>query len=205
MLSNKAIVCRLYSGILVVIWILAPYAILQHVEIREVLWMPQTAIDKAIPVCFSAVWVYFSFYLLLAIVGLTVEKKYFIRYLYTIGWATAVCHAFFLFLPNGAERSEIPAGAGNWLYQWLIAVDKPRNAMPSLHATLSVIAAIAVQKSALFKPALKVVTWLWVVAIFWSTIALRQHVVIDLAVASVIAPLAWFFVGRSAEMKYHGV
>ncbi|MFT5906567.1 MAG: hypothetical protein ACI9E1_002177, partial [Cryomorphaceae bacterium] len=64
MLSTKQITCRVYSGILVVIWILAPYAILQHVEISPVLWMPALAIDKAVAVFFPSIWLYYSFYLL---------------------------------------------------------------------------------------------------------------------------------------------
>jgi len=164
-----------YSGILVVIWILAPYSILQHVEIFPVLWMPQLSIDKAIAVNFQSMWFYYSYYLLLGLVGLTVEKKIFIRYLYTVGWVTAVSHLFFLFMPNGVSRAEIDIDSAPWLYQILAGLDQPRNAFPSLHASLSVVAAIATQSSIHFSKWSKLIVWLWVIAIFWSTIALRQH------------------------------
>lgn len=209
MLSAKDIVCRMYCGILVVIWILAPYAILQNVSIRSILWMPETELDKAIPVCFWGLWLYVSFYLLLGIVGLTLEKRVFIRYLYTIGWATMVAHMIFLFVPNGVSREDIDPDSSPWLYQLLVSLDKPRNAFPSLHACLSVIAALAVQASvfskfsSLPKFLIKSGTWLWVAGIFWSTIALRQHVLLDLLSGTLIAILVWRVMRDSFEMEYH--
>ena len=196
---------RVYCGILVVIWILAPYAILQHVEIFPVLWVPQLEIDRAISLYFEAIWVYYSLYLLLALAGLTVEKKLFIQYLYTIGWVTAVSHAVFLFVPNGVLRSEIDRETAPAMYQFLVGLDLPRNAMPSLHASLAVVAAIAIQLSDVFPKWSKLLVWLWVVGILWSTIALRQHVSLDLISGAVIAVIVWWRVSTSSELKYHGV
>lgn len=197
--------CRVYSGILVVIWILAPYSILQNVEIFPVLWMPQLGLDRAIPVSFEGMWFYYSYLLLLVLVGLTVEKEIFIRYLYTVGWVTAVSHAFFLFMPSGVSRAEIDVGSAPWLYQLLVSADQPRNAFPSLHASLSVVAAIAAQYSRHFPKWGKPVVWLWVIGIFWSTIALRQHVSLDLLGGSIVAVLVWWVMPKTREMKYHGV
>ena len=202
MLSAKDIICRVYCGILVVIWVLAPYAILQQVEIFPVYWMPELAIDRAIPVNFTAIWVYFSFYLLLGLVGLTLNKRLFVRYMYTIGWSTLVAHMVFLFFPNGATRDAIEIDSAPWIYQLLVSADLPRNAFPSLHATRSVIAALAVQASAT-NIALKSLTWLWVLAIFWSTIALRQHVSLDLIAGSLVAIIVWRWMKNSWEMKHH--
>jgi len=167
--------------------------------------MPELALDEMIPLCFASIWVYFSFYLLLGMVGLMVEKKMFIQYLYTVGWVTLVSHMVFLFLPTGVMRTEVDIENAPWIYQLLANVDEPRNAAPSLHASLSVVAAMAVQCSTRFKLPVKLFTWLWVIAIFWSTIALRQHVSICLISGSVLAVAVWFIVGRSSEMKQHGV
>ena len=197
--------CRVYSGILVIIWILAPYGILQHVEIFPVVWMPQLAIDRMIPVCFQSIWFYYSYYILLGVVGLCLEKKLFIQYLYTIGWVAAVSHAFFLFIPNGVLRTDIDYESAPAFYQALVYLDMPRNAMPSLHASLSVVAAIAVQLSGRFPSWSKLAVWLWVLGVFWSTIALRQHVSLDLIAGTVVAVLVWWRVSNSSELKHHGV
>lgn len=205
MLSAAQIMCRVYSGILVVIWILAPYAILQHVEIFPVQWLPQLALDRAIPVFFPGIWVYFSYYILLGLVGLTVEKKIFITYLYTVGWVTAVSHAVYLFMPSGVSRSDIDLESAPAIYQLLISLDLPRNTMPSLHASLSVVAAIAVHFSKVFPHYCKPLIWLWVLAIFWSTIAVRQHVSLDLIAGGGIAAIVWWRVSKSSELRHHGV
>ena len=205
MLSAKQVMCRVYCGILVIIWILAPYSILQRVEIFPVMWMPELALDSAIPVCFEGVGLYYSYYLLLGMTGLVVEKRLFIQYLYTIGWVTAVSHAFYLFMPNGVLRSDIDYEAAPIFYQMLVSVDLPRNAMPSLHASLSVVAAIGVQLSGNFPKWSKPLVWFWVLGIFWSTIALRQHVSIDLMVGSLVAVVVWWRVSMSSELKHHGV
>jgi membrane-associated phospholipid phosphatase len=167
--------------------------------------MPQFAIDRAIPVYFPSIWIYYSFYLLLGLVGLTVEKKLFITYLYSVGWATAVAHAVFLFMPNGVSRSDIDFQTAPACYQFLASLDLPRNAMPSLHASLSVIAAIAVQFSRIFPRWTKPLVWLWVLTIFWSTIAIRQHVSLDLIAGGIIAAIVWWRVSKSSELKYHGL
>ncbi len=205
MLNTKQIMCRVYSGILVVIWILAPYVILQHVEIFPVIWMPQLSFDEAIPVYFQSIWFYYSFYLLLGLVGLLVEKKVFIQYLYTIGWVTAVSHAFFLFMPNGVSRADIDIQTAPAMYQMLVSIDQPRNTLPSLHASLSVVAAIAIQFSINFPKWSKLLIWLWVLVIFWSTIALRQQVSLDLVCGGIIAAIVWWRVSLSNELKHHGV
>ncbi|MGJ8654955.1 MAG: phosphatase PAP2 family protein [Akkermansiaceae bacterium] len=174
-------------------------------EIFPVLWMPELGFDKAIPVYFDSIWVYYSFYVLLGLVGLIVEKKLFLQYLYTVGWVTAVSHAFFLFMPNGVLRTDIDFESAPAFYQHLASWDSPRNAFPSLHASLSIVAAIAVQFSRNFAKWMKPLVWLWVVAIFWSTIALRQHVVVDLVAGAIIAVIVWWRVSESGELKHHGV
>ncbi len=205
MLTRENIIGRIYCGILLVIWILGPYLILQKVEIFPVIIIPEMAIDRAIPVCYPGVWVYYSFYILLGWVGLSVEKPIFIRYLYTVGWVALVSHMIFLFFPNGVARTDIVAANAPWYYQMLAMVDEPRNALPSLHASLSVVAAIAVQSSSRFSGLIKCCVWLWVLAIFWSTIALRQHVMLDLLAGSIVAVSVWRVVGNSREMSAHAV
>ncbi len=205
MLSVRELVCRVYCGVLVVIWILAPYGILQRVDVFAVTWMPELALDRMVPVCLGGVWVYFSYCFLLVLVGLGVEKRLFVHYLYAIGWVAAVSHAVFLFFPTGVMRSEVDVGGAPVLYRVLVFLDLPRNALPSLHASLSVLAGMAVHFSVVYGGWVKFFVWLWVGGIFWSTMALRQHVVLDLLAGGVLAVVVWFVVGRSGELRHHGV
>ncbi len=174
---------------------MAPYLLLQRFAIRDVWWIEPTAFDRAIPVSFHGLWFYFTYYLLLAVVGLSVRKPVYLRFLLTVGWTVLVAHMVFLFVPNGVSREEIPLENAPFFYEVILAYDEPRNAFPSLHAALALIAGLAVSRCCRYHPVARLFVWLWVLGIFWSTIALRQHVVLDLIGGTIVAVGAWFFVG----------
>ncbi|MGJ8671754.1 phosphatase PAP2 family protein [Rubritalea sp.] len=193
--TYKDLLRRVYSGIVLVIWIMAPYMLLQRFAIREVYWLEPTAFDRWIPMNFYALWFYDTFFLLLALVGLSARWPVALHYFLTIGWATMVAHMVFFFFPNGVSREEVPLDQAPFFYELLLAYDAPRNAFPSLHAALAVIAGLAASQCSRFQPVARCLIWLWVLGIFWSTIALRQHVVVDLIGGTLVAVGAWFFVG----------
>lgn len=189
---------RVYSGILVVIWIAAPYCLLQQVAIREVIWVQPGAIDRMIPVNFWALWVYFSYFALLGWVGLALERRLYLRFLVTVGWVTLVSHMVFLFVPSGVDRGMIDADGAPTLYRWMVAVDQPRHAFPSLHASLSVVAGLGIWASRRYGMLVKGLVWMWVFCIFWSAIALRQHYLVDLLSGGGLAGVVWWIVGRNS-------
>ena len=190
----KDLLRRVYSGVILVIWIMAPYLLLQQFAIREVYWLKPSAFDRAIPVNFYALWFYFTYYLLLAIVGLSVSKTVYLRFLLSVGWAVLVAHMVFFFFPNGVSREGVSLESAPIFYEFLLFYDEPRNAFPSLHAALAVIACLAVCQCCRYHPIARCFVWLWVVGIFWSTIALRQHVSLDLIAGAVVAVCSWYFV-----------
>ena len=187
---------RAFSGAILVIWILAPYLLLQQFAIRDIWWLQSTAFDDTIPINFHSLWFYYTFYLLLGTVGLVTERPVYLCYLYVIGWTAMVAHMTFLLIPNGLSRMEIHLPDAPIYYQWLANMDAPRNAFPSLHVALSVVAGIAACVSCRFNLVAKIGVILWIVGIIWSTIALRQHVIIDGIAGAVIAFIVWPVVGR---------
>lgn len=187
---------RVFSGAILVIWILAPYLLLQQFAIREIWWLQPTVFDNAIQINFQSIWIYYTFFLLLGVVGLFVERRIYLRYLYVIGWTTMVAHMVFLLFPNGLSREGINLTTAPIYYQWLVGFDAPRNAFPSLHVALSVVAVIAAWASKRFHILFKVGLIIWVIAITWSTIALRQHVIIDGIAGACIASIVWLIVGK---------
>ena len=98
--SCENILRRIFSGAILVIWIIVPYALLQQFSIREIWWLEPTAVDKSIPLNYYALWPYYTFYLLLAIVGLHTERSIYLCFLYTIGWSTMVAHMIFFLFPR---------------------------------------------------------------------------------------------------------
>ncbi len=197
----KNLLRRVFSGIILVIWILAPYVLLQQFAIREIWWLQPTAFDNAIPINFHSLWFYYTFYLLLGVVGLFIERPVYLRYLYVIGWTTMVAHMIFLLIPNGLSRMEIHLPDAPVYYHWLATCDAPRNAFPSLHVALSVVAGIAACASKRFNLAAKIGVILWILGIIWSTIALRQHVIIDGIAGTAIAIIVWWIVGKVSRRE----
>jgi len=182
---------RVYSGVLVVVWIVAPYCLLQQVAIRGVWWIEPSGFDEIVEINFYALWVYFSYFLLLGWVGLSLEKPLYLRFLVSVGWVALVSHMVFLFVPSGVSREVSGLEEGPMIYRWLVGVDLPRNAFPSLHASLSVLAGLGGMCSKRFVTAVKAIVWVWVLIVFWSAIALRQHYTIDLIAGGVLAIIVW--------------
>ncbi|MGB6219975.1 phosphatase PAP2 family protein [Haloferula sp.] len=193
----KTIQRRALSGGLAVLWIIVPYGLLQQIAIREVLWVTPSGFDLAVPVNFHSLWFYFSFYGLLGWVGLGVEDAVYRRYILSVAWTAFFSHLVFLLVPNGVTREAIDARSAPIAYQWLALADEPRNAFPSLHASLSILAGLAASRSRKIHFPLKVLAWLWVLGIFWSTIALRQHYAVDLISGGGLALAVWWVIGRA--------
>ncbi|MFC7337022.1 phosphatase PAP2 family protein [Haloferula chungangensis] len=187
---------RSLTGILTVLWIIVPYGLLQHIAIREILWVKPSAFDLAIPVNFHSLWFYLTFYGLLGWIGLVIDDRSFKRYIRSIWWTALISHIVFFLVPNGVTREAIQADSAPLVYQWLVAADQPRNAFPSLHASLSVLAGLAANASSSLHPTLKIAAWIWIVGILWSTIALRQHYAVDLISGSILATITWWLVSR---------
>ncbi len=198
--ASQEILRRIYSGAILVIWIILPYALLQHVEVREIWWIEPTAVDQWIGIHFQGVWLYASFYLLLALTGLSVERRVYLKYLYAVGWTAMAAHMIFLIIPNGLSRNGLEAESAPALYHLLVALDAPRNAFPSLHVALSIVAGLAVQASLRFQIGFKLFVWLWVMGIIWSTIALGQHVIYDVISGALIAVVVWWALDKYAAV-----
>gem|GEM_PF-1722807 len=187
---------RAASGILAVLWIIVPYSLVQHLAIRPIYWVAPSSFDLSIPVNFYGLWFYLSFYGLLGLIGLGTEDRVYRRYLTSIFWTAFLSHLVFLFIPNGVTREAIDLDSAPAVYQWLVLADQPRNAFPSLHASLSILAGLACLTSQKFNGLTRTLVWLWITGILWSTISLRQHYAFDLITGGGLAMIVWFLVGR---------
>lgn len=183
---------RIAPGLLLVAWIGLPYMALQRIDWRPVTVLEWDPVTRSLPFIEASVWVYLSMYPFLAWAGLGCRPRDFWAYLWTCALTATVAHLVFLLWPTEVPRPEIPeAGA---LYEWLRQTDRPRNALPSLHAALSVLGGIV-----LWRRHHGWVGWLavaWAAAIILSTMTLRQHVVADLTAGMVLAAVCWWALGR---------
>jgi membrane-associated phospholipid phosphatase len=147
-----------------------------------VLTLPLTAVDLAIPFVPQALAVYLSLWFYVGIpAGLAASRRDALIY---GAWAAALCTSgllIFHFWPTAVPRMPIDL-ASHPAFAVLQGVDAAGNACPSLHVASAVFAAAWISRilrDVQAPLALDVVNVLWCLAIAWSTVAVRQHVALD--------------------------
>ncbi len=157
--------------------------------------VPLVWLDRAIPFQPRWVWVYLSLYLLNPVAPLLARSgQDLLRYARGILFLFASGLACFLLFPVAGPRPFAPEG--EWLYNRLIALDRPYNSFPSLHAACAVYAVLFATYASTdsSRPGLRkfllCCAWLWVGLILYSTIATRQHFALDLPPGIFLAWLA---------------
>jgi membrane-associated phospholipid phosphatase len=159
---------------------------------------PVLPVDHWVP--FSANWaafyqsVFFAHILALWLPGNAGAVRGYTR---DIAFAYAGAAVAFWLYPTLSPR---PDGTDALLYRWLIAhVDGPRNAFPSLHAALATLAGGYLWRH--FRAAGASMLWpvalvLWWITLLYSTLATRQHRVLDLVAGVALAGLIVFCTRR---------
>lgn len=183
--------------------IYVPYFALQRWSFFPPYEMAAGPIERLIPFQPDAVWPYNSIYglVLLAPAAMTRKSELhrFTRATLTMGLLANVC---FLLWPTTCKRPVLEQAHA--AYEFLVSIDAPLHACPSLHAGFSVLSALclAAVMGQSWNRLWSFVVWLWVGVIFYATLATKQHVATDLLAGSVLAVLSYWFVfrrGSSAE------
>jgi len=151
--------------------------------------MPLTAVDRLIGFQPWALPLYLSlwFYVSLA-PALLVNRRELISF--GLAWVglSAIGLGLFLLWPTA-----VPPSGVNWSqhpsFDFLQAADAAGNACPSLHVAFAVFSAVwfarLLQRMGAGR-GLRVGNWLWCVGILYSTIAIRQHVFLDVLAGAVL-------------------
>lgn len=170
---------------------------------RPVLVMPLTWLDHAIshqPGAFAAyvsLWVY---------VGIPAGLMLRLRDLIVFGaWAAALCGAgllIFYLVPTAVPPPVITADLSQHAgFALLQGVDAAGNACPSLHVATALFSALWIDRLLRHVCAprwLRVFNAVWLLAIVYSTLAIKQHVVLDAVAGAALgglfawASLRWF-------------
>ena len=163
------------------------YFLLLHYPVFRVRIVPNTMLDRVISFQPFALWLYASLFLYIALPSALLDnKRHLVVCLVVVsGLCLAGLLAFFLW-PTGTPPKYL-APADHPVFAPLVAMDKPRNACPSMHAAFAVFTAIFIHwmASQLGRPHLvRWVSWLWCAGILYSTLATKQHVAIDLYTGS---------------------
>jgi len=173
----------------------AYFWVLRH-PLFPVTTMPLTALDRWIAFRPGTLPLYVSlwFYVSLA-PALLMERREIVSYAVVTVGLGAIGLGIFLLWPTmvfcpDADWSQHSA------FAFLKSVDASGNACPSLHVAFAVFTAIwlgRLLRQMGAGPSMRAVNWLWCLGILYSTIALRQHVALDVlaggALGAIVAML----------------
>jgi membrane-associated phospholipid phosphatase len=168
------------------------YAALGHYAFGSLRSVPLTAIDRVVP--FDPEpwgWIYFSQFLFTAALPwLLTERSDIRRYSFGLVAMSLISFAIFFLFPTASPR---PLEMGTSIPMRAIGkLDGPLNAFPSLHAAFIVyMGMLAWRMFGRSAPRLTIgVAVIWGGAILYSTLATKQHYVLDLLAGGAIGGLA---------------
>lgn len=182
-----------------VVFFVAYFWVLRH-PLRPVLVMPLTVVDRMIAFCPVALPLYLSLWVYVSLApGLIIDRRELVSY----GWVAVALAAAglgcFLIFPTAIPPPEID-WAQHPSFAFLKAVDASGNACPSLHVAFAVFSAVWFARLLRAMGAgagWRALNWLWCVGILYSTVAVRQHVSLDVLAGAALglvaagAHLAW--------------
>ncbi len=160
-----------------------------HHPAYAVTTMPLTALDAWIGFQPQALYAYLTLWLYVGVgPGLQLDFAELLEYAF---WLSALCLVglgIFYFWPTqvpppGFDAAVYPG------FAMLQGVDAAGNACPSLHvavATFTVIRLRAVLRQIGTPALLQAINAVWFIAIAWSTLATKQHVVLDVAAGALL-------------------
>lgn len=205
-------------GTTVFTWIffIGYFHVMRH-PVNTVTLMPVTALDRLIPFQPGMLVAYFSLWLYVG-VGPGLQLSFREMFVYTL-WMAGLCLAglgfFYLWpteiAPLAPHVVDFPG------FGLLRGVDAPQNACPSMHVACAVFTAIHVEdvlRRTRTPVALRLANGLWLFLIAYSTLAIKQHVVLDaaagalLGIAFALPSLRWRPNPRRvarASLKAHGL
>jgi membrane-associated phospholipid phosphatase len=156
------------------------YFFVQRHPAHAPIMMPQTALDLMIPFQPQALAAYISLWVYVG-VGPGLQRT--VREFSVYGlWLCALCVTgltIFYLWPTQVPPTMGPAGYG---FDTLRRIDETSNACPSMHVAVALFTAARVDvalRSMSMPRGMRVLNVLWCIAIVYSTLAIKQHVVLD--------------------------
>jgi membrane-associated phospholipid phosphatase len=151
--------------------------------------MPLTALDHLIPFQPYTLGAYLSLWVYVGIApGLQLTFKELVVYGLWIGGLCITGLALFYFWPTQIPPLSMDV-SGYPGFAMLQGVDAAGNACPSMHVAVAIFTAVCVEhllREARTPAMLRVLNWAWFAAIAYSTLAVKQHVVLDVVAGALL-------------------
>ena len=169
------------TALVMTAFFLAYFWVLHH-PLFPVTTMPFTAVDRLIAFRPEALPLYLSLWFYVSLVpALLIERREIVAYVLAVVGMSIIGLGIFLLWPTkvlwpDVDWSQDPA------FAFLMAYDAAGNVCPSLHVAFAVFTAVWLARLLRQMGAGRLVcalNWLWCLGILYSTVAIRQHVVLD--------------------------
>lgn len=167
-------------------------------------WLPgpglplaDTAIDRAVPFDPRGVWLYLSFFLLVPAGYLFTDAARLAWLRRAMQAAALVAGILFVAFPSTlVYPAVIGAGWSEEVLRFLIAHDSARNCLPSLHAALTVLSALALFDPR--RPWRSAAVLLWSGLILHSILQTRRHLAVDVSAGLMLGVICAIWSRRAA-------
>lgn len=180
------------------------YLYIQRNPAFEVTQIPATSLDRWIGFQPWALGLYLSLWVYTALpVALQPDLRQLARYGWHIGMLCAVGLLTFVFWPTSVSAA-VGQREGGGAFAMMYAVDTNGNACPSLHVAAAVFSYLWLQSILRTVGApgwAHAVSALWCAGICYSTLAVKQHLLLDLIAGAALGLLAGWFSLRAANRK----
>ena len=187
------------TGFIVVFFI--AYFLLLRFPVFPVTLMPVTWLDRAIPFHPSALPVYFSLWIYVSLPPSLLRNR---RELIAHGLGAMLMGvmglSIFFFWPTAVGPATTLGTTDMEAIAWLKQVDAAGNACPSLHVAFAVYAGLwldRVLRDMQAVRAIRVINVCWCSAIAYSTLATKQHVLVDVLAGAILGWIAGSFRGKT--------
>jgi hypothetical protein len=181
------------SGVIALFFV-GYFHVMRH-PVHTVTVMPLTALDALVPFQPSMVFPYLSLWLYVGIApGLLLTVRQLLVYGQWAGALGLTGLGLFYAWPTAVPPMQVDTTGSMW-FGLLRGIDASGNACPSMHVAFAVFSAAWLAhmlKAARVPAALHGVNLAWLLAITWSTVAIRQHVVLDVVGGTLLGgAFAW--------------
>ena len=167
-----------------------------------------TALDDAFPLLPWMTVVYFGSYLFWVvnyILAVRQGEENAWRFLAADTLGKQVCMIFFLAIPTTVVRPAVPENAPfGWLLALLYAADVPDNLFPSIHCFNSWLCWAGIRGRKGVSAGYRAFSLIATLLIGVSTLATKQHVVVDVVTGFALAELCWLLAGHTKLAALYG-
>ena len=165
-------------------------------------------IDRLIPLVPWTVVIYFGcilFWVITYLLCAGQTQKRVNRFFCADFLSKAVCLVCFVLIPTTNIRPVVE-GSTIWdaMLRFLYQIDAPVNLFPSVHCLVSWLCFIGVRGNKGFPQWYRWGSLFMALAVFVSTLTTRQHVLVDVAGAVVLAEGCWWLAGRELVSRCFG-